>query len=113
MVLEVQERGKYLLKACTKCGGDLILGEEEPYCFQCGHVVYGPVEHKLIRQTSDKYRIKSVERGDRYLKRREDIVEMIRSKGIEETDTTIAESLGISRREVTQVRSVLQDKGEI
>ncbi len=112
MVLEVQERGRYLLKACTKCGGDLILGAEELYCFQCGGIVYNAedIDYNLVRRSSDGYRLKSIHRGARYLEKRKDIVKLL-VEG--ETDNFIADTLGISRRVVNEVRLVLKDtKGD-
>ncbi len=109
MVLEVQERGRYLLKACTKCGGDLILGEEDLYCFQCGERVYGEVDYEVKKEASNTYALRSLEKGNRYLERRKAIVEMLESGS---KDFYIAETLGISRRIVSQVREVLKDKEE-
>ncbi len=110
MVLEVQERGRYLLGACTKCGGDLILGEEEPYCFQCGDIVYGLIEYKVERKVSEGYRSESVKKEEKFIDSRKAIIKMI-NEGKE--NIPIAESLGLSRREVNEVRLVLRDEGEI
>ena len=110
MDLEVQERGRYLLGACTKCGGDLVLGDEEPYCFQCGDRVYGPIEYKLERRVSDGFRGKSLEKEEKFRESKEAIVKLI-NEG--KDNVPIAESLGLSRREVNEVRLVLKDEGEI
>ena len=109
MVLEVQERGRYLLKACTKCGGDLILGGEEPYCLQCGDIVYVEINSTWVRDYTG-YSVSSLKKTNRFLERHKDIVKLL---GEGHTSTSIADILDISRRTVFEVKTVLEEiKGE-